>query len=115
MKEITRQLSRNALAIKVLLKGSKRGYLGEVFPADKYLVDTGKEWHVPESEGAYPNFNIDATEQEKKREIYAVIVCETDIKIVEAVGILLKAHLIESMEDGVLHPRAARRRLHRIQ
>jgi hypothetical protein len=99
MKEITRQLGRNALAIKVSFGGGKRGCLGEVFPADKYLADTGEEWNVPASEGAYPNFDGDATEQEKKREISAFIIRETDIKIVEAVGNLLKAQLIESVEE----------------
>lgn len=99
MKEVTRQLGRNALAIKVSFGGGKRGCLGEVFPRDKFLVEAGVEWVVPESEGAYPNFDASATEQEKKREISAFIVRETDIKIVEAVGNLLKAQLIESVEE----------------
>jgi hypothetical protein len=99
MKEITRQLGRNALAIKVSFGGSKRGCLGEVFSRERFLEEAGVEWIVPESEGAYPNFNANATEQEKKREISAFIIRETDIKIVEAVGNLLKAQLIESVEE----------------
>ena len=48
MKEITRQLGRNALAIKVSFGGGKRGCLGEVFPADKYLAKAGAAWEVPQ-------------------------------------------------------------------
>ena len=43
MREITRQLCRNVLAIKVSFRGGKRRCLGEVFPGDKYLEDTGVE------------------------------------------------------------------------
>ena len=99
MKEITRQLGRNALAVKVSFGGGKRGCLGEVFSGEKFLEEAGVEWTVPISEGAYPNFNANATEQEKKQEISAFIIRETDIKIVEAVGNLLKAQLIESVEE----------------
>ena len=99
MKEITRQLGRNALAVKVSFGGGKRGCLGEVFSSEKFLAEAGVEWTVPESEGAYPSFNTNATEQEKKQEISAFIIRETDIKIVEAVGNLLKAQLIESVEE----------------
>ena len=35
MKEITRQLGRNALAVKVSFGGGKRGCLGEVFSREK--------------------------------------------------------------------------------
>ena len=48
MKEITRQLGRNALAIKVSFGGGKIGCLGEVFPADKYLAKAGAAWEVPQ-------------------------------------------------------------------
>ena len=54
---------------------------------------------MPESEGAYPNFETNATEQEKKHKISAFIVRETDIDIVEAVGNLLKAQLSKSAEE----------------
>ena len=64
MNNITRQLGRNALAIKVSFGGDKRGCLGKVFPADKYLTDTGEEWDVPKSEGTYPKFDVNATKQE---------------------------------------------------
>ena len=43
MKEITRQFGRNALAIKVLFGGGKRGCLGEVFAGDKFLEEAGVE------------------------------------------------------------------------
>ena len=66
--------------------------------ADKYVAETGEGWDVPESEGAYPNFDANATEQEKKRKISAFIVHEKDINIVEVVGNLLKTQLIESVE-----------------
>ena len=99
MKEITGQLDRNALTIKVLFGGDKRGCLDAVFPTDKYLADTGQKWSVLESEGAYPNFEVNSTELETKHKISAFIVHETDIKIVEAVGNLLKAQFIESREE----------------
>ena len=43
IKEITRQLGRTVLAIKVLFGGGKRGCLGEVFAGDKFLEEAGVE------------------------------------------------------------------------
>ena len=40
-KEITRQLGRNALVVKVLFGGNKKGCLSEVFLMDKYLAEAG--------------------------------------------------------------------------
>ena len=67
MKEITRQLGRNALAIKVSFGGGKRGCLDEVFPADTYVAEAGVEWDVPTSEGTYPSLDVDDEEQAKKK------------------------------------------------
>ena len=41
MKKITRQLGRNALAIKVSFGGGKGGCLGKVFAGDNFLEETG--------------------------------------------------------------------------
>jgi hypothetical protein len=41
MRETTRQLGRNALTIKVLFGGNKKGCLGGVLPADKHLAEMG--------------------------------------------------------------------------
>jgi hypothetical protein len=72
-----------------------------VFPADKYLADTGAEWNIPtlELEGTYPSFNADADKQEKEKDISAFSVRETNIKIIEAVGNLIKSQLIDSVEE----------------
>ena len=41
MKDTTKQFGRNALAFKVSFGGGKRGCLGEVFQADKYVAEAG--------------------------------------------------------------------------
>ena len=80
------------------LGGSKRGCLGEVFTADKYFVEAGAAGGVPNSEGAYPSFDANNNKQVKKKETPAFVVHEIDIKIVEAVGNVSKARLINSVE-----------------
>ena len=35
----------------------------------KFLAEAGEAWTVPHSQGAYPTFATNATEDEKKREI----------------------------------------------
>ena len=99
MKEITRQRSRNARAIKVLFGGGNRGSLDKVFPTDKYFAEAGTVWDVPESEGAYPGFNPNGNDQTKKKEISDFIVRETDIKTVESVENLQKTKLIENVKE----------------
>ena len=54
MKEATRQLGPNALAVKVSFGGGKRGCLGKVLGIERYKDELGVDWDVPESEGAYP-------------------------------------------------------------
>ena len=94
MKEITRQLGQNALAIKVSFGGGKKVCLGEVFNAEKFLREAGESWTVPQSEGSYPTCATGDSEQEKKKRISDFIRTETDIKIVEATQYLLKALFI---------------------
>ena len=57
------------------------------------------EWFVPITEGAYPTFDARASETQKKKDILAVIVRETDIKVVKATANLLKAQFIKAIQD----------------
>ena len=48
------------------------------------------DWIVPATQGAYPTFPANATYDEKKAIISEFILNEYDLKVVEAVGDLLK-------------------------
>ena len=64
-----RELCRNALAVKCSFGGGKYGTLGVVLENAVYQAETGVEWNVPASQGAYPIFNQRATETQKKTPI----------------------------------------------
>jgi hypothetical protein len=99
MRALTQELGRNALGIQVPFGGGKRGCLGLVYSQQKFQAEANHEWSVPESEGAYPNFAADATEDDKKKEISQFIEREKGIKTVEATEELLKGMFIEAIDE----------------
>ena len=99
MKEATRQLVRNDLAVKVSFGGEKRGCLGEVLGIERYKDEVGVDWDVTESEGSYPSFLAGNDKQAKKKKIKKFIIRETDLQILKATADFLKAQLIEAVEE----------------
>ena len=77
------ELGSNALKIKVPFGGGKKGCLGVVYSDAKYLAEAGHAWTVPASQGTYPTFPANATDQEKKAIISKFIQDEKGIKTVE--------------------------------
>ena len=57
-------------------------------------------WTVPNSQGAYPTFATNATEDQKKKEISEFIKREKGVKTVEATEELLKGNLIKAINKG---------------
>ena len=84
MRTMILEMARNALAIQVPFGGGKRGCLGITYSGAKFLAEAGEAWTVPNSQGAYPTFATNATEDEKKRELSEFIEREKGIKTVEA-------------------------------
>ena len=84
--------------------------MGVVYDNAKYRIESGgADWEVPESQGAYPNFPANATNDEKKAIISEFILDEHDILVVDAVEELLKNQLIEAIdEDYILELREGR-------
>ena len=73
--------------------------MGVVYSHDKFQSEAGTVWTVPESEGTYPSFQADATEDEKKKEISKFIEREKGIKTVEVVEDLLKGLFLEAIDE----------------
>ena len=73
--------------------------MGTVYSAAKFEADTGTTWTVPESEGAYPTFRANATEEEKKKEISEFIEREKGIRTVEVVEELQKGLFLEAIDE----------------
>ena len=69
MKEITRQMARNALTVKVSFGGGKHGLLALVIGDDEFLKETTKTCIVPDTQGAFPTIAANATEINKKKTI----------------------------------------------
>ena len=99
MQTCERELSRNALAIKVPFGGGKRGCLGLVCSAEVFLDEAGVPWEVPETEGAYPTFPDGATTHDKKKVISDFIEREKGIKTVEVTEELLKGQFLEAVDE----------------
>ena len=99
MRTMTQEMGRNALGVQVPFGGGKRGCLGIVYSAAKFLAEAGEAWTVPNSQGAYPTFAPNATEDQKKKEISEFIEREKGIKTVEATEELLKGMFIEAIDE----------------
>ena len=84
VQRLEQELASNALTIKVLFRGGKKGTLGLVFSATKYYAEAGVNWVVPVSAGAFPTFTTGMTDEEKKAAISEYLVEEYDIKVVAA-------------------------------
>ena len=63
----------------------------------KILAEANAEWTIPKTEGAYPNFAVNATKNEKEKEISQFIEQEKGIKVIEATEELLKGMFIEAI------------------
>ena len=96
------ELARNALTAKVHFGGGTRGCLGVVYTPTKYIAETGTNWIVPTTKGAYPTFPTNATDDEKKLAISEFIRDEHGIKVVEAVQELLKNQFIEAIDEDYI-------------
>ena len=66
---VREEIYRNALSIKSSFGGGKRGHKILVKNPTIYQIDTGEEWVVPETDGVYPIFRSDTTENAKKQTI----------------------------------------------
>ena len=97
-----RELGINALAVEVPFGGGNRGCLGLVYSAAKFLAEAGEAWDVPESEGAYPIFQANATENDKKRTISAHIKREKGIKNAKCCERLLINQLLACVDNDYL-------------
>ena len=84
------ELARTALTAKVHFGGENRGWLGVVYTPKKYFTETGINWTVPTTKGAYPTFPTHATNDEKKLAISEFTRDKHGIKVVDAVRELLK-------------------------
>ena len=82
MRTMTQETGRNALGVQVPFGGGKRGCLETVYSAAKFLAEAGVAWTVPKSQGAYPIFTPNATEDQKKKEISEFIERKKGIKTV---------------------------------
>ena len=102
MQRVEEELAGNSLTSKVSFGGGDSGCLGVVFNNVKFHAETGETWLVPVSQGAFPNINPGATEQEKKISISEYMIEEYDIKIVQAMEELLKNQLIAAVDEGFI-------------
>ena len=73
--------------------------MGIVYSGATFLAGAGEAWTVPNSQGAYPIFAPNATEDQKKKEISEFIEREKGIKTVEATEELLKGMFIEAIDE----------------
>ena len=80
--------------------------MGLVYSSEKILTEAGVDLSVPESEGMYPLFVVNTTEDQKKQEISKSIEHEKGIQIVEATEELLKGLFAKAIDiDYVVEPK----------
>ena len=77
---------------KVSFGGGKKGCLGCVYKNTKFRVEAGVNRMVPATQGAFPIFPANATDNKKKKLITEFIRDENDILVIEAVEELLKTN-----------------------
>ena len=71
----------NALSIKFIFGGGKRGHKGLVTKLTIYRIETGEDWVVPETGIVYQIFSANATENAKKQLITEFISRDTNIEM----------------------------------
>ena len=91
-----------ALTTKVHFRGGTRGCFEVVYTPTKYFTETGINWSVPTTKGAYPIFSTNTTDDEKKLAILEFIRDEHDIKVVDAVQELLKKQFVEAIDEDYI-------------
>ena len=96
------EIYRNALSIKSSFGGGKRGHKILVKNPKIYQIDTGEEWVVPETDGVYPIFRSDTTENAKKQTIAEFISRNTNINMSEVVKEQLKNQLLDSLPEAFI-------------
>ena len=96
------EIYRNALSIKSSFGGGKRGHKILVKNPTIYQIDTGEEWVVPETDGVYPIFRSDTTENAKKQTIAEFISRNTNINMSEVVKEQLKNQLLDSLPEAFI-------------
>ena len=99
---VNTELAQNARTSKTIFGCKKRGSLGVLKSAEVYLKIAGVAWEVPETEGAYPVFDADDDEHEKKKKISLFIQRETDLLKLEVTETLIKDQLIATVEDAYI-------------
>jgi len=97
--KLEQELASNALTMKVSFGGGKKGSLGLVFSAAKYLAEAGQDWIVPASEGPFPLFTPNMTDLQKKARIADYLVKEYDLKVVTSGGHLLKNQFLDAVPE----------------
>ena len=73
--------------------------LALVIGQDEFFDETGKQWVVPDTQGAFPTIAHNASAINKKKTISTFIQEETDILIVEVAEELLKGQFMEAIEE----------------
>ena len=66
---------------------------------DEFFDETGKQWVVPETQGAFPTIAANASAISKKKIISKFIQDETAIMIVEFAEELLKGQFMDAIEE----------------
>ena len=102
MQHLEKQLASNALTAKVSFGGGKKGCLGVVYSNAKFHVESGHDWIVPQSQGAFPFFPPQATDDEKKKIIAKFLQDEHDIQVVDICEELLKKQLVGAVNEDYL-------------
>ena len=92
----------NALSINLTFGGGKRGHEGSATNPTIYRIDMGEDWVIPVTDGVYPIFIANATENAKKQTIAEFISCETNIKMSEVVEEQLKNQLLNSLTKALI-------------
>lgn len=72
------------------MEGASEGVCGVMYIPVNYLAGPRVAWNVPESEGAYPTFPENSTEDQKEKKKSAFIKYEMGIETVEVVKDLPK-------------------------
>ena len=102
LEPVNNKLAQNAITSKTIFGCPKRGCLDALKSCEVFLKIAGVEWIVPESEGAYPVFDDNDDEHEKKKKISQFIKRETDLLKLEATEVLLKDQLLECVDDAYI-------------
>lgn len=90
MQHLKNELASNALAAKVGCGGGKKRCLRVVYGKVKYRIEVETDLVVLATQGAYPYFQANATDNNKKKAIAKFLHNEYNIQVVEIIKDILK-------------------------